>query len=150
MINATPQTKSWFAKNSRLIADGMPSVKPVMQTPRIAWRRAIPKSTRTRVDNSIIAMRELKAANDSPRKNSMAKTFPAGIFANSCGIQMNVSPVAAGPLVFMISSTSALLISAPRTANTVPNMTIAARSETVLLPTPVMSAFLTMPWRRCM
>ena len=65
-------------------------------------------------------------------------------------LQMKVSPVAAGPLVFITSRTSVLLMSAPRTANTVPKITIAARIDTVLFPTPVMTAFLTTPWRLCM
>ena len=103
-----------------------------------------------RVASSIIAIRELKAANERPRKNRMANNPPPGIFAKSWGIQMKVRPVAAGPLVCMSSSTCSRGICAPRMAKTVPKMTIAAMSDTVLLPTPVMTAFFTTPWRLCM
>jgi len=51
-------------------------------------------------------MMDEKPAKLSPRKNRIASGFPITILANSWGIQMNVSPVLAGPLVLMISSVS--------------------------------------------
>ena len=58
----------------------------------------------------------------------MASGLPNIILAKSCGIQINVRPVDAGPLVFIISSTSgsAIPISVRSTAKTVPNIMIPA------------------------
>ena len=80
-------------------------------------------------------------------KNKMAKDFPKAIFANNCGIQIKVSPVAAGPDVFITSKISpfAIPISLPKMENTVLKTMMAASKDTRLLPIAVVNAFLIKP-----
>ena len=125
----------------------MPSRYTTATTIQMAFERFIPVSISTRVGNSSCAIRDEKPANVSPMKNNTAREDPNIILAKSWGIQINVSPVEAGPLVFMISRTSGSIIpiSVLRTANTVPKIMIPDSRETVLFPIAVTNAFLTVP-----
>ena len=149
-MSATPHTKSWFANTSPQTALGTPTANAATPTAGTARARATPKSTTTRDVSSTIEMSDESAANVSARKNATASTPPNGISAKSRGIQINVSPVEAGPDVRMTSRTSAEPIWLPRTANTIPNTIVAASSDTRLLPTPVSTAFRTTPSSRRM
>jgi hypothetical protein len=75
-----------------LIADGRPKKNPKAATRDTDFFRVIPVSINIRVINSIIEMREEKAAKVRAKKNRARKKEPAGTFAKSFGIQMNVNP----------------------------------------------------------
>jgi hypothetical protein len=103
----------------------------------VAFFLFIPVFTNTLVANSIIEIKELKAANVNPKKNRIEKMPPPLMVANNLGIQMKVKPVEAGPEVFITSRISALDIVAPSVPNTVEKMIIAETMETILFPIPV-------------
>jgi hypothetical protein len=75
-----------------LIADGRPKKNAKIATRETDFFRVIPVSMNMRVTSSIMEMREEKAAKVRAKKNNARKNDPAGTFAKSFGIQMNVNP----------------------------------------------------------
>ncbi len=92
----------------------------------------MPASASTRVASSIIEIRLVQAANTSARKKSAMKKRPAGIRANSCGTQMNVSPSLPAPTISFATS--------GRRAKAVHSTMMPASSDMELLPKPRVKA----------
>src|SRR5690606_35783125 len=65
-INPSPQTKSWFAKMFKFIADGIPKANPAVQIQNAAFFLDTPISTNIFDDNSTIDINELNAAKVNP------------------------------------------------------------------------------------
>ena len=69
-MSATPQTQSWFWKNSSRSALGIPKSSPAAPTILIAFPRSTPRSMSRRDAISIMATRLVHAANTSAKKKS--------------------------------------------------------------------------------
>ena len=82
-MSPTPQTQSWFAKNPSFNALGRPNPNPASPTTRMAPLRDSPRSMRIRLASSIIATREVHAANARARKKMDMKKRPPGIPENN-------------------------------------------------------------------
>ena len=135
-ISASPQTQSWFSKTARLTADGRPQTTAAPTTSGTARERAAPASMSTRVPSSTIAISDESAAQNMARKNSGRNSPPAGMRANTWGIQMKVSPV------FPAASASPAS-PAGRMAKAAGRIAIAASSDATLLPRPIVAALVT-------
>ena len=136
IIRARPQTQSWFSKTCRLTAEGSPITTPTAMTSRTARARVTPASISARVASSTIAIRDDTAAQDRARKKSGRKTVPAGIRANTSGIQMKVSPRFPAASASRASATGRMAKAAGRIA-------MPARREATLLPMPIEAALVT-------